>query len=126
MKTKQNAPQNIDEYIAGFPNDIQKILQKIRMTIRKAAPSAGEAMKYQIPTFTMNGNLVHFAAFKEHIGFYPAPTGIDRFKNEISIYRSGKGTLRFPFDKPIPFELISKIVKFRLEENLARAKRKKK
>jgi uncharacterized protein YdhG (YjbR/CyaY superfamily) len=126
MKIKQNAPQNIDEYVAGFPTDVQKILQKIRMTIRKAAPTAEEAIKYQIPTFTMNGNLVHFAAFKEHIGFYPAPTGIEKFKKEVSIYGSGKGTLKFPLDKPIPYELISKIVKFRVEENLSRAKSKRK
>jgi len=126
MKAKQKSAQNIDEYIAGFPNKVQRILQKIRITIRKSAPSAGEAIKYQIPTFTMNGNLVHFAAFKEHIGFYPAPTGIEKFKNEVSIYGSGKGTLRFPLDKPIPYDLISKIVKFRVEENLKRAKTKRK
>jgi uncharacterized protein YdhG (YjbR/CyaY superfamily) len=115
-------PRNIDEYIAAFPKDVQEILQKIRMTIRKAAPDAQEAIKYQIPTFTLNGNLVHFAAYKNHIGFYPAPTAIEKFKKELSIYGSGKGTLKFPLDKPIPFDLITKIVKFRVKE---RSKAKK-
>ena len=109
MRTKQTAPKNIDDYIAGFPNDVQEILEKIRMTIRKAAPDAEETIKYQMPTFTLKGNLVHFAAYKKHIGFYPAPTGIEKFKNELSIYGSAKGTLKFPLDKPIPFGLISKI-----------------
>jgi uncharacterized protein YdhG (YjbR/CyaY superfamily) len=126
MKKKQATPQNIDEYIAGFPKDVQKILQKIRMTIQKAAPDAEEAIKYQIPTFTLKGNLVHFAAYQNHVGFYPSPTGIEKFKNELSIYGSGKGTLKFPLDKPIPFDLISKIVKFKVEERLAESKEKKK
>jgi uncharacterized protein YdhG (YjbR/CyaY superfamily) len=124
MRTKQTAPQNIDEYIAGFPKDIQAILEKIRMTIRKAAPEAEETIKYQIPTFTLKGNLVHFAAFKKHIGFYPAPTGTEKFQEELSVYKGGKGSVRFPLDEPIPFELISKIVKFRVKENLARAEAK--
>lgn len=125
MKTKQATPKNIDEYIAGFPADVQKILQKIRMTIQKAAPDAEEAIKYQIPTFTLKGNLVHFAAYQTHIGFYPSPTGIEKFKNEVAVYGSGKGTLKFPLDKPIPFELISKIVKFKVKEReAARAKKK--
>jgi len=125
MRTKQTAPKNIDEYIAGFPNDVQEILEKIRMTIRKAAPDAEETISYQIPTFTLKGKyLVYFAAYKKHIGFYPAPTGIEKFKNELSIYGSAKGTLKFPLDKPIPFGLISKIVKFRVKENLARAEAK--
>ena len=121
MRTDQTAPKNIDEYVAGFPHDVQGILEKIRMTIRKAAPDAEETIKYRMPTFTLKGNLVHFAAFKKHIGFYPAPTGIEKFKNELSIYGSAKGTLKFPLDKPIPFGLISKIVKFRVKENLERA-----
>ena len=124
MRTDQTAPKNMDEYIAGFPSDVQAILEKIRMTIRKAAPAAEETIKYQIPTFTLNGNLVHFAAYKNHIGVYPAPTGIEKFKNELSIYGSGKGTLKFPLDKPIPFDLISKIVKFRVKETLKRAEAK--
>jgi len=124
MKTDQTSPRNIDEYIAGFPKDVQEILQKIRMTIRKAAPESEEAIKYQMPTFTLKGNLVHFAAFKKHIGFYPVPTGIAEFKNELSVYEGGKGSVRFPLDQPIPFDLISKIVKFRVKENLARAEAK--
>jgi uncharacterized protein YdhG (YjbR/CyaY superfamily) len=124
MKTDQTAPQNIDEYIAGFPHDVQEILEKIRMTIRKAAPDAEETINYQIPTFTLKGNLVHFAAFKKHIGFYPTPTGIEKFKNELSVYEGAKGSVKFPLDKPIPFALISKIVKFRVKENLARAEAK--
>lgn len=114
----------MDEYIAGFPSDVQTILEKIRMTIRKAAPTAEETIKYQIPTFTLKGNLVHFAAYKKHIGFYPAPRGIGKFKKELAVYGSGKGTLQFPLDKPIPFDLISKIVKFRVKETLKRAEAK--
>jgi uncharacterized protein YdhG (YjbR/CyaY superfamily) len=128
MKTKPTPPRNIDEYIAGCPDDVQTILEKFRMTIRKAAPGAEEAIKYQIPTFTLKGNLVHFAAYKNHIGFYPAPRGIEQFKKEVAGYEAGKGTLQFPLDKPIPFGLISRIVKFRAKENLAKtaAKGKKK
>jgi uncharacterized protein YdhG (YjbR/CyaY superfamily) len=118
--------RNIDEYIAGFPHDVQEILEEIRMTIREAAPEADEAIKYQIPTFTLKGNLVHFGAFKKHIGFYPTSTGIDKFKNELSVYVGAKGSVRFPLDKPIPFDLISEIVKFRVRENLERAEAKQK
>lgn len=121
MNTDQTAPTNIDEYIAGSPPDVQEILEKIRLTIRKAAPDAEETIKYQIPTFTLKGNLVHFAAFKKHIGFYPTPTGIEKFKNELSVYEGAKGSVKFPLDKPIPFALIDKIVKFRVKENLDRA-----
>jgi len=124
MRTNPTTPQNIDEYIAGFPNDVQELLQKIRMTIRKAAPDAEETINYQMPTFTLNGNLVHFAAFKKHIGFYPTPSGIQTFKDELSVYEGAKGSVRFPLDKPIPFDLISKIVKFRVKEQLARAEAK--
>ncbi len=124
MRTNQTVPKDIDEYIAGFPNDVQEILAKIRMTIRKAAPDADETIKYQMPTFTLNGNLVHFAAFKKHIGFYPAPRGIEPFKDELSVYEGEKSTVRFPLDKPIPFALISKIVKFRVKKNLERAEAK--
>ena len=126
MKPNQTAPQNIDEYIAGFPPDIQEILQKIRTTIRKAAPKAEETIKYQMPTFTLNGNLVHFAAFKRHIGFYPTPTGTREFQKELSIYKGAKGSVQFPLDQPIPFGLIGKIVKFRARENLAKAAAKEK
>jgi uncharacterized protein YdhG (YjbR/CyaY superfamily) len=121
MKTNQTAPRNIDEYIAGFPTDIQAILQTIRVTIRKAAPNAEETISYQMPTFTLKGNLVHFAAFKQHIGFYPTPTGTEKFQKELSVYKGAKGSVRFPLDQPIPYGLITKIVKFRVKENLERA-----
>ena len=120
MKTRR-APKNIDEYIAGFPVDVQKLLEKVRTTIRKAAPKAEETISYQMPTFTLNGNLVHFAAYRNHIGFYPAPRGIEKFKKELSAYEGGKGSARFPLDKPIPYGLIGRIVKFRVANNLERA-----
>jgi uncharacterized protein YdhG (YjbR/CyaY superfamily) len=121
MKTQQRARKTVDEYVAGFPPEVQANLEKIRMTVRKAAPNAEEVINYQIPTFTLKGNLVHFAAFKGHIGFYPTPTGIEKFKRELSSYEVAKGSVRFPLDQPMPFGLISKIVKFRVKENLARA-----
>ncbi len=124
MRTDQTAPRTIDEYIAGFPPEVQAILEKVRTTIRKAAPDAEETIKYRMPTFTLKGNLVHFAAFKSHIGFYPVPTGIEKFKKELSVYPGGKGSIQFPLDKPIPYGLISKIVKFRAKENLAKAEAK--
>ena len=117
--------KDIDEFIAGYPENIQKILKKIRATIRKAAPKAEETINYGIPTFTLNGNLVHFSAFKKHIGFYPAPSGIENFKTELSAYESAKGSVKFPLDQPIPFDLITKIVKFRGKENLKKAKQKR-
>jgi uncharacterized protein YdhG (YjbR/CyaY superfamily) len=116
--------ENIDEYIASFPKEIQKMLKAMRTTIKKAAPEAEETISYAIPTFTLKGNLVHFAAFQNHIGFYPAPRGIEAFKKELSMYEGGKGTVKFPLDKPLPLNLISKIVKFRVKENLAKAKKK--
>jgi uncharacterized protein YdhG (YjbR/CyaY superfamily) len=125
VRTDRTAPKTIDEYIAGFPPDVGQILQKVRMTIRKAAPDAEETIKYRMPTFTLKGtNLVHFAGFKNHIGFYPVPTGIEKFKSELSVYEGGKGSVKFPLDEPIPFGLISRIVKFRVKENLAKAKAK--
>jgi uncharacterized protein YdhG (YjbR/CyaY superfamily) len=124
MITGQAPPKDIDEYIAGFPRDVQELLEKIRMTIREAAPDAVEAIKYRMPTFTLKGNLVHFAAFKKHIGFYPAPRGIEAFKDELSVYEGAKGSVRFPLDKPIPFDLIRRIVKFRVEKDLERAETK--
>jgi uncharacterized protein YdhG (YjbR/CyaY superfamily) len=121
MKNEPQAPQTIDEYIAGFPEEVQTILQKVRMTIREAAPGAEETIKYQMPTFTLKGNLVYFAGFKNHIGFYPIPTGIEKFKKELSVYKQGKGSVQFPLDRPVPYDLIRKIVKFRVKENLAKA-----
>src|SRR5512141_250655 len=113
MKSVAAAPKNIDEYIAGFPPEVQDVLQKIRMTIREAAPEATEKISYQMPTFFLNGNLVHFAAFKQHIGFYPVPSGIEAFKEELSQYPGAKGSVQFPYDRPIPYELIARIVVFR-------------
>ena len=124
MKTDQAVPKTIDEYIAGFPREVQEILERIRKTIRAAAPDAEEKISYQMPTFTLKGNLVHFAAFKKHIGFYPTSTGIAKFRKELAAYESAKGSVQFPFDKPIPYGLISKIVKFRVKEDLARAEAK--
>jgi uncharacterized protein YdhG (YjbR/CyaY superfamily) len=126
MMENQTQPKNIDEYIAGFPKEVQVILEEIRTTIRKAAPEAEEAIKYRMPTFTLKGNLVHFAAFKNHIGFYPIPTGIEAFKKELSQYKGGKGSVQFPLDKPIPLDLISRIVKFRVRENLEKAEARRK
>jgi uncharacterized protein YdhG (YjbR/CyaY superfamily) len=114
----------IDKYIANFPNDVQEILEKIRATIREAAPDAEETISYQMPTFRLNGNLVHFAAYKKHIGFYPTPSGIEKFKQELSAYPSAKGSVQFPLDRPIPYELIGKITAFRARENLARSEAK--
>lgn len=114
--------KDIDEYIAGFPKGIQNALKQIRATIKKAAPGAKEAIKYAMPTFTFHGNLVYFAAFKNHIGFYPVPTGIEAFQKELSIYKTGKGSVQFPLDQPMPVSLIAKIVKFRIKENLEKSK----
>ncbi len=126
MRINKSVPRNIDAYIAGFPNDVQEILEKIRQTIRKAAPDAEETISYLIPTFTLKGKyLVYFAAYKKHIGLYPAPRGSEKFKKELSRYEGGKGTVRFPLDKPIPLALITRIVKFRIKQNLEREKLKK-
>jgi len=124
MRTDQPAPKDIDEYIAGFPSGVQEILHRIRMAIREAAPEAEETISYQMPTFTLKGNLVHFAAYKKHIGLYPAPAGTEAFKKKLTVYRAAKGTVRFPLDEPIPFDLIGQLVKFRVKENLERAKAK--
>ncbi len=114
-------PNNIAGYIAGFPEDIQKILEQIRATIRKAAPDATETISYAIPTFSQNGgHLVHFAAFKNHIGFYATPSGHEAFEKELSAYKQGKGSVQFPIDQPMPLDLITRIVKFRVAENLAK------
>lgn len=125
-ETDQPVPTTIDDYIAGFPPEVQALLAEIRQTIKAAAPEAEETIKYQMPTFVLKGNLVHFAAYQQHIGFYPAPTGIEAFKDELAVYQSGKGSVRFPLDQPIPFDLISRIVAFRVQENLAKAAAKKK
>ena len=119
-------PTTIDEYIAGFPQEVQAILQQVRETIREAAPDARETINYGIPTFTLQGgNLVHFAAFKKHIGFYPTPSGIERFKEELLVYEGAKGSVKFPLDQPIPYDLIARIVAFRVEETLAKGNAKR-
>jgi len=120
MKTNPQ-PKTIDEYIAGFPRDVQEILKRLRLTIRKAVPDAEETIKYQIPTLTLKGNLLSFAAYKKHIGVYPVPAGNEKFRKAISVYRAEKSSVRFPLDQPIPFDLISQLVKFRVKEHLARA-----
>lgn len=109
--------KTIDQYIQGYPEEVKQLLEKMRQTIQKAAPEATEAIAYGIPTFRQNGNLVHFGGFKKHIGFYPAPSGIEEFKDEVKEYEAGKGSLQFPIDKPIPYDLITRIVKFRALEN---------
>jgi uncharacterized protein YdhG (YjbR/CyaY superfamily) len=122
MKADTASPDSIDAYIAGFPEDVQGILERIRGIVRDAAPDAEEAIKYQIPTFVLNGNLVHFAAFQKHIGLYPTPSGIEHFKDDLSAYNSAKGSVQFPLDSPIPYTLIRKIVKFRVNENREKAR----
>lgn len=118
MKTKQ--ANNIDEYISDFPDDVQKAMEKVRSTIKKAAPRADEAIKYQIPTFVLNGNLIHFAGYNNHIGLYPGSKAIEEFKDELSGYKISKGTVQFPLDKPMPVGLINKITKFCVKRNLAK------
>ena len=121
MDVPQAAPKTIDEYIAGFPDEIQERLNRVRMTIRNAAPEAKETIKYQMPTFTLKGNLISFAAYKKHIALYPAPEGDEQFNLELSAYKAEKSTVRFPLDQPIPYDLISRIVKYRIEDNMRRA-----
>ena len=117
---------NIDEYIATCPQEVQPLLQQMRATIQAAAPQATEKISYQMPTFELEGNLVHFAAFKNHIGFYPAPRGIEQFAAQLAAYKGAKGSVQFPLDQPIPFDLVTEIVKFRVQDNLAKAEAKKK
>jgi uncharacterized protein YdhG (YjbR/CyaY superfamily) len=121
---KGEPAKNIDEYIAAYPVDVQELLQTMRTTIQQAAPDATEAITYAIPTFKLNGNLVHFGGYKSHIGFYPAPMGIEAFADETAQYETGKVTLQFPIDKPLPLDLITRIVKFRVGKNLAKGKKK--
>jgi uncharacterized protein YdhG (YjbR/CyaY superfamily) len=120
MKTARN----IDEYISRFPNEIQQKLERVRETIKKAVPGTAEKISYQIPAFTLKGNLVYFAAFKKHIGLYPGTTAIKKFEKELSRYEGSKATARFPLDEPLPLGLISKIVKFSVKENLETAEAK--
>jgi uncharacterized protein YdhG (YjbR/CyaY superfamily) len=126
MERNKTTYKTIDEYISQFPPAIREKLRTIRKVIKEAAPEAEEKISYQMPTFALHGNLVYFAAFKDHIGFYPLPGGIDEFKRELSEYAVGKGSIRFPLDKPLPIELIARIVKFRVAENIKKAEGKKK
>ena len=126
MRTKEPAARDIDEYIARFPDDVQERLQQIRTTIRTAAPELKEAISYQIPTFVGNGNVIFFAAFKDHISVYPAPRGNKEFKQELSRYEGGKGTVQLSLDEPLPLDLIRRITLFRLEEDRQRTKTKAK
>ncbi len=129
MENTKNSYTTIDEYIANFPPDVQQRLQQMRTTIKAAAPGAQEKISYQMPTFYLHGNLVHFAAFMHHIGFYPVPSGIEAFQAELSNYKGAKGSVQFPFDQPLPLDLVRRIVEFRVAENLgnaaAKAKKKK-
>ena len=122
MQGKDGHPTTIDEYISQFPEDVQHILVKIRAVIRDSAPKAVEKISYQMPGFYLNGMLVWFAAHTHHIGFYPTGSGIEAFKEELSGYKGSKGAVQFPLDKPIPYELIGKIVEFRVAENLKKRK----
>ncbi|RWX02489.1 iron chaperone [Flavobacterium cerinum] len=121
-----NKPNDINEYIALFPENVQKLLEQIRSIIQKAAPEAIEAISYAMPTFKLNGILVHFAAFQNHIGFYALPSGNEAFQKELSAYKTGKGSIQFPLNEPLPEALITKIVKFRAQENIDKALMKKK
>lgn len=125
MTTNTSPASGMEDYIRSFPPEIQTILQELRSTIRKAAPQAEETIGYGIPTFRLNGNLVHFGAYKNHIGFYPAPSGIEAFKKELSVYEGAKGSIKFPIDQPLPLALVTRIVKFRVKENIDKAAGKK-
>ncbi len=116
--------RSVDEYILRFPPEIQDILQTLRKVIKEAAPDAEEKISYQIPTFALHGNLVHFSAYPKHIGFYPAPSGISEFKRELSAYKGAKGSVQFPIGQPLPYELIGEIVRFRAAENIQKAEAK--
>ena len=126
MKTKRMPPRNVDEYIGGFSPEVRSILEKIRATIREAAPDAEEIISYQIPAFTLKGNLVYFAAFKNHIGFYPPVKGDETLERKVARYAGEKGNLKFPLDQPIPYDLISKIVELRVMQNTTSGTTKRK
>jgi len=121
---EQNIPKSIDEYILQYPQEIQEILKTLRKVIKESAPNADEKISYRMPTFVLNGNLVHFAAYKNHIGFYPTSSGINTFQHELSGYKTSKGAVQFPIGKPIPYEIISQIVKFRAAENQSKVEGK--
>ena len=120
---KRKTPKDFDGYADGFPREVQQLLRKMRLTIEKAAPQAQEKISYGIPAFTLNGMLVWFAAFKGHIGFYPGAGAVATFKKELSGYKSAKGSVQFPLDQPLPLALVTRIVKFRVKQNLAKKKK---
>ena len=120
MQNTATSPTTIDHYIAGYPKVVQKLLQQVRETIKKVVPDAEEAISYGIPTFKLNGNLVHFGGFKQHIGFYPGAGGIKAFEKELSAYKGAKGSVQFPIDRPMPLDIITAITKFRVAQNLAK------
>lgn len=124
MENNKVLINSVDEYIKEFPKEVQEMLHKVRKVIKEAAPKAEEKISYQMPTYALYGNLVHFAAYKNHIGFYPTPSAINAFKEELSEYKGAKGSVQFPIGKPIPYELIDRIVKFRVDENMSKAKSK--
>ena len=124
MKATRKPPRNVDEYIAAFPEEIRERLERLRATIKRAAPDAQEKISYRMPAFALKGPLVYFAAFKNHIGFYPTPSATVKYKKELAAYEGGKGSVRFPLDKPLTLGLITKIVKSRVKENLEKAKAK--
>ena len=121
MKKEKTGPTTMDEYIDQFPPEVQALLQQVRATIQNAAPEAREAISYQMPAFKLEGDLVYFAAFPKHIGFYAIPSAHAAFKDELSAYKTGSGSVQFPLNKPLPFDLIEKMVRFRVRENLERA-----
>lgn len=121
---KRAAAKNIDEYIESFPDNVQKVLQKIRKTIRKAAPHAEETISYAIPTFKLNGNLIYFAGYQNHVSVYPRPRGVKEFEKDLAQYEGGKGTIRFPLDAVIPYELIARVTTYRVQQNTEQAKAK--
>ena len=125
MAANKREFKTIDEYIGTFPGDVRTILNELRQAIKETAPEAEETINYQTPTFTLHGNLVHFAAFQNHIGFYPTPSGMEAFKKELSPYKGAKGSVQFPLDQPLPLALIRQIVEFRVKENMARKQKKK-
>jgi uncharacterized protein YdhG (YjbR/CyaY superfamily) len=124
MENNNGIASTIDEYIADFPAEIQDILQQVRRTIQEVAPEAKETISYAMPTFTLHGNLVHFAAFKNHIGFYPTPSGVEEFKERLSVYKGAKGSVQFPLTQPIPYDLIKAIVLYRVAEDIKKAELK--
>ncbi|HKZ95220.1 MAG TPA: DUF1801 domain-containing protein [Candidatus Bathyarchaeia archaeon] len=123
MATSKSQSKTMDEYVAKFPKNVRDVLQELRRVIRESAPKAEETISYGIPTFDLNGrHLVHFAAYKNHVGFYPTSSGIKAFKKELSPFKTSRGTAQFPLSKPIPFDLVKKIVKFRVKENESKRK----